>query len=291
MARRRRPAKALGGESPASRVRIPPSPLASWRGLAARTPVGGAVGVAETTRLHDGSAARASPAGPAVHGATRSLPVDRRAHGRPSPGKSALELVVAQRCERSPGRDPRMPERLGKPHVPDAGDEVLVDERLPDECSSICAPDPARRRRRARSRRPGGPGRVRAWVGRPASAPGRSTASPPTRSRGGRARAGRRGVHACRADRPASDRSSVGGCEGRRLRRSEGAGSCRRRRPPRVADRPRPGRHPSRGPADAGSPPRCDPRRGRGAGPRLDGSSRPPARLSSRGPTPARGAH
>jgi hypothetical protein len=51
--------------------------------------------------------------------------------------KSPLELLVADVAEHPPGRDARVPERLGEPHVPDPGNEPLVEESLPDDALRI----------------------------------------------------------------------------------------------------------------------------------------------------------
>ena len=79
-----------------------------------------------------------------------------------------------------------------------------------------------------------------------ARAPGRSTASPPIRARGGRATASRATRGPC-ADEHASDRSCADGSVGRRRRRSAGAGSSRRRPLPRARGRrlPRDTGHPA----------------------------------------------
>jgi hypothetical protein len=47
------------------------------------------------------------------------------------------ELGVADVPELRPRRDSRVPERLGEPHVPDAGDETLIDERLAHEARLV----------------------------------------------------------------------------------------------------------------------------------------------------------
>jgi hypothetical protein len=57
----------------------------------------------------------------------------RGAHGRLRPVQSVLELLVRNFPNGTPRRDPRLPEGLGEPHVSDARDEALVDQRLADE--------------------------------------------------------------------------------------------------------------------------------------------------------------
>ena len=62
--------------------------------------------------------------------------------GSPHPGGRKLEDVTAVGLrdigEAKPGRELRLPERLRHPHVPDPGDEALVDQTLAERARRIC---------------------------------------------------------------------------------------------------------------------------------------------------------
>jgi MerR family transcriptional regulator, light-induced transcriptional regulator len=52
------------------------------------------------------------------------------------------QLEIGHVVERPPRRDPRVPERLGLPHVPDPGDEPLVEQGVADRARARLAPEP-----------------------------------------------------------------------------------------------------------------------------------------------------
>ena len=139
-------------------------------------------------------------------------------------------------ADRAPRRDARVPERLGLPHVPDAGDEPLVQSarrRPPAPCrrgagwrASCRSPAPAR----------GCPGRARCDRARVEL---EDAAAVEERLRAlaaaGRATAARQPGRPRRAR--ASSRTCAGGCARSRRPRSGRSGSCRRPRRTRGAAR------------------------------------------------------
>src|SRR5262249_12159052 len=108
-----------------------------------------------------------------------------------------------------------------------------------------------------------------------ARAPPRSRARPRARRRAGRATASLSGPFP--AARPASDRSSAGGCAGRGCPRTGAGGSSRPPRPPPASGRPAAAPIPSPPPADAGSRPGRIVRRAPGVDGRCGGANRLPA--------------
>src|SRR5262249_35611012 len=98
--------------------------------LAARTPVGDAVRVALAARADRLAAARARPPGAAVDAVLLPAALHRTAHRGGDPCERRPKLVVGGPGERSPRREPRLPERPRLPLVADPGDEPLVEERI-----------------------------------------------------------------------------------------------------------------------------------------------------------------
>ena len=89
-------------------------------------------------------AARARLPGAAVHAPDLAAAVERRAHQRRGRLERAAAIVLADVAEPQPRRELHLPQRLGEPHVPDPGDERLVEQRLAERAR--------RRRRRACAR-------------------------------------------------------------------------------------------------------------------------------------------
>ena len=109
--------------------------------LAARAPVRGAVVVAAAPRRDRRAAARARPPGAAVDAAARRR--DRRrptraSAPRPARARAAGRPPTRRRAARH-GESCAVPERLGEPHVPDPGDERLVEERLAERARAVGA--------------------------------------------------------------------------------------------------------------------------------------------------------
>ena len=62
---------------------------------------------------------------------------DRGPHPLLRPAENISEILVANLANRTPRRDARLPERFGEPHVPDARDEALVEERFADRTRAV----------------------------------------------------------------------------------------------------------------------------------------------------------
>jgi hypothetical protein len=98
--------------------------------LARRAPVQRSVRVALAASADRSAAARAWPAGTTVDAPRLPRAIDRVVH-EPARGlERSPKLAVGELAEPRPGRELRRPERLGHPHVADARDETLLEQRL-----------------------------------------------------------------------------------------------------------------------------------------------------------------
>ena len=169
--------------------------------LAARAPVRHPVVVALPPRSDPRAAARARPPDAAVDlMAARARPPSTEARiNRAAVSSASRRSSSATSASRRHGESSTRPERFGEPHVPDAGDERLVEQRLaePTACRRRVACARASRRCAAAARGcPARAARARACAAR---ARGRSRAHPRRARRGARATA-------CRAASPAASR-------------------------------------------------------------------------------------
>src|SRR5262249_53989194 len=95
---------------------------------------------------------RSPAAGTGAAGAVVDAPARRagRVDGGSHEAAGGLErsatLRVADLAERHPGREPSLPQALGGPDVPDACDEGLVLEGLPERAGGTGAPKPGEHR-------------------------------------------------------------------------------------------------------------------------------------------------
>ena len=100
--------------------------------LAYGAPVGDPVGLSLAPARDRRATARARAAGPPIDATRGPGPLQRRLHEPCRDADHGLKVPVRRLGEPQPRREPRLPERLGPPEVPDACDQPLVEERLPE---------------------------------------------------------------------------------------------------------------------------------------------------------------
>src|SRR4029453_16970067 len=83
------------------------------------------------------AAARAWPAGAAVHAVGVATALERAAHLAGGGPEHGLKLRVAGLRKRPPRRELDRPQRLGLPFVADSGDEPLVEQRIADGAALV----------------------------------------------------------------------------------------------------------------------------------------------------------
>jgi hypothetical protein len=71
---------------------------------------------------------------------TPPFTVDRRAHQARGRLDGGAQVVIGELAEPRPRREPRRPESLGLPEIPDAGDEPLVEQRIAELAALVGAP-------------------------------------------------------------------------------------------------------------------------------------------------------
>ena len=76
------------------------------------------------------AAAVAGAAGTAVDAVAGARPLHRGPHQAVGGLEHGQELDVSHVRERPPRRDANLPQRLGLPDVADAGDEMLIEQRI-----------------------------------------------------------------------------------------------------------------------------------------------------------------
>src|SRR5437588_3190150 len=108
------------------RLRLLPSSLTR------RAPVRDAGAVALRVRADERAASAAGAARAAIDAVQRSRAADGRGHEPMGGLERCAQFGVRHAGDRAPGRDPRLPQRLRAPYVPDPGDEALVEERVAD---------------------------------------------------------------------------------------------------------------------------------------------------------------
>src|SRR5438270_10595696 len=115
------------------RLRLLPSSLAGG------APVRDAGAVALRVRADERPAAAAGAARATIDAVQRSRAADGRGHEPMGGLERRAQFGVRHVGDGAPGRDPRLPQRLRAPYVPDPGDEALVEQRVADLPVPPCA--------------------------------------------------------------------------------------------------------------------------------------------------------